>query len=64
MFVFTNGTQVIEKTTGFAGVIICRTEWANGQITYDVQPPAEDSSYLPGTETFDEEFLLLPEEME
>lgn len=61
MFKFENRDKVTEITTGFKGTIICREQWANGQITYCVQPPADGSS-LPTFEIFDEMFLEITDE--
>jgi len=58
MFKFLNGDEVFETYTEFTGIIVGRTQWGNGQITYMVQPKAiEEGSVLPEYEIFDEDFL-------
>lgn len=37
VFKFENGDEVKDTITGFAGVVVARTEWLNGCIRYVVQ---------------------------
>ena len=62
MFRFKNGDEVFETYTKFWGVVINRTQWSNGQITYMVQPKSFEGHFLPEAEIFDEEFLQLSTE--
>lgn len=54
------GDQVRDKVTGFAGIVVARTEWLNGCIRLTVQPAKlnKEGGVKP-TETFDIEQLVV-----
>lgn len=59
MFKLNNGDKVKCKLSGFAGVIVSRTQWFNGCIRYTVQPKSTKSAEYIEAKAFDEAELEL-----
>lgn len=59
IFKFNLRDKVKDTVTGFVGVIVSRTEWTNGCIRYQVQPPVDKEGKVPDSVNFDENDLLL-----
>lgn len=57
---FALGDTLRDHITGFEGVVIARTEWLNGCVRYDLQPPTLDKDGQPVKDVwFDEEQVAL-----
>jgi hypothetical protein len=41
------GQRVRNKVDGFAGIVVCRSEWLWGCVRYEVQPEGLDKDGLP-----------------
>lgn len=55
------GDLVRDRVTGFAGIVMCRTDWLNGCIRIGVQPRELKDGKPIDALTFDVEQLLLVE---
>lgn len=59
-FKFKNGEEVIDKVSGFTGIIDCASLWLNGCRRYSVQPKMkEGDTSKPDSLWMDEEQLAL-----
>ena len=54
IFLIENGESVRCKVTGFKGVVISRTEWANGCIRYEVAPKVDKDGKMTTSEWIDQ----------
>lgn len=55
------GDQVLDRVTGFVGIVVAKTEWLNGCVRYNVQPPLAkkegETEKVPDVACFDEQQL-------
>lgn len=59
MWKFELGSKVLDRVTGFIGVIVTRTECLNGCLIYGVMPPYKSSEPFPEEIGIDEDNLIL-----
>ena len=53
------GDEVIDKITGFKGIVVAKTEYINGCIQYEVQPKIDKDGKIPESNNIDKETIEL-----
>jgi len=53
------GDEVIDKITGFKGIVVAKTEYINGCIQYEVQPKIDKDGKIPESTNIDKETIEL-----
>ncbi len=56
-FAYSLGQTVVDKVTGFRGILIARIEYINGCIQYAVKPRADKDGKMVESEYIDEQLL-------
>lgn len=58
-FKFKNGDKVVDRLTGFSGIVTAVVEYLNGCIRYQIQPPINDEGEYRESVIIDEQQLDL-----
>lgn len=58
-FKFSNGDKVVDRLTGFSGIITAVVEYLNGCIRYQIQPPINEKGEYRESVIIDEQQLDL-----
>ena len=61
-FEFALGDELEDKVTGFAGIVVCRSQWLNGCNTYGLKSQELQDGQPMEMQMFDEPQLELVEE--
>jgi len=58
-FKFNVGDELKDTITGFAGIVMARTEWLNGCLRYQLQPKKLKDGKMQDEAVFDEQQLVM-----